>query len=268
MRLSFTFLARCFACCGLLVAQVGAPNVGFARFAGRVFAVHGIPANLLVATAPSTSAGALSFSDAGGLLAQNGTILLVGPAGTSLADYAAAEPAPVLNIDGPLTSAIAWLPSKHALLHWNGTAFVLRQVTGSPFAGDVTSLRLVSPDKTLLLVTHVDASVSAATVSLDTGEITSIDPLSSAHGRAFIQGSLFLSEEKFGLVVESVAGARRTIVLTKDPLPEDDLTLERMSTDWLHISSASTGKHWALYMHGDDLRLSELPIPPAQEMAQ
>jgi hypothetical protein len=257
-----------FACCGLLPAQVGAPNVGFARFAGRVFAVHGIPANLLVAKTPWTSADALSFSDAGGLLAQNGTIVLIGPDGTSLADYAAAEAAPVLNIDGPLASAVAWLPSKHALLHWDGTAFILREVNDSLFAGEVTCLRLVSSGAALLLVTHADASVSAVTVSLGSGEVTSIDSLPSAHGRAFVQRSLFLSEDKAGLVIESTAGVRRTLALVQDPLPDGDLTIERMSTDWLHISSASTGKHWALYMNGNNLRLSVLPVPPALEGAK
>ena len=265
MKLYFAFFL---AGCALLPAQVGAPNVGSARFAGRVFTVHGIPANLLVAKTPWTSAGALSFSDAGGLLAQDGTILLVGPDGTALAHYASAEAAPLLNMDGPLTSAIAWLPAKHALLHWNGTAFVLREVNGSSFAGEVTSLRLVSPDKALLLVTHANAGVSAATVSLDTGEITSIDPLPAARGRAFVQCSLFLSQDKLGVAVESAGGARRTIALVQDPLPEDDLTIERMSTDWLHIFSLSTGKHWALYLKDNALRLSVLPVPAALEVGK
>jgi hypothetical protein len=269
MKLHVAFFVLC---CGLLQAQVGAPNVGSARFAGRVFAVHGIPANLLVAKAPWTSAEAMSFSDAGGLLSQNGTVSLVSPDGTELADYAAAETAPVLNIDGPLTSAVAWLPSKHALLYWNGTALVPREVNGS-FAGEVTSLRLASPGKVLLLVshldaTHADAAVSAATVSLDTGEITSMDLLPDARGRAFVQRSFFLSQDKLGLVIESAGGAPRTVALVQDRLPEGDLTIERMSTDWLHIFSASTGKHWALYLTSNALRLSALPVPPALEVGQ
>jgi hypothetical protein len=269
MRFNFVLLfACCFVHTGQLIAQVGAPNVGSARFAGRVFAVHGLPDNLLVAKAPWTSAAAMSFSDAGGLLAQNGAIVLLGPDGTSLADYAAADVAPVLNIDGPLTSAVAWLPSKHALLYWDGTAFIVREVNDSSFAGEVTCLQFVSPGAALLLVTHADASVSAVTVSLGSGEVTSIDSLPSAHGRAFVQHSLFLSEDKAGLVIESAGGSRRTLVLAQNPLPKGDLTIERMSTDWLHISSASTGRHWALYMNRNDLRLSVLPVPPALESAK
>jgi hypothetical protein len=264
MKRYFAFFVLC---CALLPAQVGAPNVGSARFAGRVFAVHGIPANLLVAKAPWTSADAMSFSDAGGLLAQSGKITLVGPDGTPLADYVSSEPSPLLNMDGPLTSALAWLPSQHALLRWNGTAFVLREVSGSLSPGEVTSLRLVSPGRALLLMSHSDTAVSAVSVSLDTGEITNIDSLPAARGRVFVQYSFVLSQDKLGLSVESSNGAIRTLALAENPLPEGDLTFERMSTDWLHVFSASTGKHWALYLSNDALRLSVLPIP-ALEVAK
>jgi hypothetical protein len=257
-----------FTCCVLLPAQVGAPNVGSARFAGHVFAVHGIPANFLVAKTPWTSAAAVSFSDAGGLLSQNGTVTLTGPDGVSLADYASGEAAPVLNIDGPLTTAVAWLPSKNALLHWNGAAFILQEVNDSAFAGEVTYLHLISPRMAGVLVTHGDNSVSAITVSVDTGEVLSADLLPSAHGRAFVQCSFVVSEDKQGLVVESASGERRTITLAQNPLPEGDLNIERMSTDWLHISSASTGQHWALFLNSKDLRLSALPVPPSDSKTE
>jgi hypothetical protein len=251
-----------FTCCLLLPAQVSTPNVGSARFAGHVFAVHGISFNFLVAKMPWTSAAAVSFSDAGGLLSQNGTVTLVGRDGVSLADFASDEAAPVLNIDGPLTTAVAWLPTKHALLHWNGTAFILQEVNDSSLASEVTYLQLISPRMARLLVTHGDNSVSAVTVSIDTGEVVSADLLPSAHGRAFVQCSFVLSEDKQGLVMESTSGERRTITLAQNPLPEGDLTIERMSTYWLHISSASTGQHWALFLNSKDLSLSALPVPP------
>ena len=263
------YLGCCFLFACFVAAQVSAPNVGSARFAGgRVFAVHGIPANLLVAQAPWIAADAVSFSDAGGLLSRNGTLTLVGPDGTSFAAYASGEPAPVLNIDGLLSSAIAWLPSKHALLNWSGAAFLLREVNDSGFAGKVTCIQLTSPQVARLLVTHSDTSVSAITISVDTGEIISSDVVPAAHGFTFAQGPLLLSEDPHGLAVESTSGVRRSVTLSQDPLPDGDLTLERMSTDWLHIASASTGGHWALYLTGESLRLSLLPVPPANEAAQ
>jgi hypothetical protein len=255
-----------FICVGL-TAQITAPNVGSARFAGRVFAVHGLPASFLVAQSPWTSAEAISFSDAGGLVSRKGTVTLIGPDGSNLADYPAGEAAPVLNIDGPLQTAIAWLPSQHALLHWSGTAFVLREVNDAGFAGQVTCLSLVAPGLARLVVTHGDSSVSAVSVSLQSGEVQSMDLLPSAHGRAFVHQSFILFQDRQGLAVESTSGLRRTLTLAPKPLPEGDLTIERMSTDWLHISSASTGQHWALYLNKRDLSLSVLPVPPATESA-
>jgi len=50
------------------------------------------------------------------------------------------------------------------------------------------------------------------------------------------------------------------------PIAAGDLTIERMSSDWLHIFSASSGEHWALHLTESDLQLSQLP--PARETAQ
>jgi hypothetical protein len=96
----------------------------------------------------------------------------------------------------------------------------------------------------------------------------SADLVPSARGRAFIQCSFVLSEDKQGLVVESANGVRREITLARNALPAGDLTLERMSTDWLHISSASTGQHWALYLNSQNLHLSALPVPFTNGAAQ
>jgi hypothetical protein len=154
------------------------------------------------------------------------------------------------------------------LLRWNGAAFLLQEVNDSGFAGQVTYLQLAAPHVARLLLTHNDASVSAVTISVDTGEVISSDLLPSARGRSFLQYSFVLSEDSSGIAVESASGTRRVVTLTQTPLPEGDLTIERMSTDWLHISSASTGQHWALYLNGMNLKLSALPVPAAQEAAR
>jgi hypothetical protein len=49
------------------------------------------------------------------------------------------------------------------------------------------------------------------------------------------------------------------------PIAARDLTIERMSSDWLHIFSSS-GEHWALHLTENDLQLSQMP--PAREEAQ
>ena len=45
------------------------------------------------------------------------------------------------------------------------------------------------------------------------------------------------------LVIESANGQSRVL-----PLAAADITIERMSSDWLHIFSASSGEHWALHL--------------------
>src|SRR5437588_8069929 len=100
----------------VLPAQVSAPRVGFARFAGgSVHAVSGLPANLVVGNLSIARADSLSFSDSGGLLARNGQIDLVDANAQPVASFASGETVPLLNIDGALTTAIAWLPSSHSI---------------------------------------------------------------------------------------------------------------------------------------------------------
>jgi hypothetical protein len=248
----------------LLPAQVSSPSLGAARFAdGTIRAVHGLPQNLLVSAIPLASADFASFSDTGGLVSRNGLIRLLGPDGSQIAEYASSEIAPVLNIDGARSSAVAWLPSQHALLRWSGNSFALTEVKDIAWEDEVTCIQILSPEQARLLVTHADSSVSTITLSLETGNVVSSDILPAVRGRAFAQQSFLVFENPQGLTVESANGDLRTVRLTAASLPTGDLTIERMSTDWLHVSSTSTHGDWALFLNGTNLQLSILPSPPA-----
>jgi hypothetical protein len=242
-----------------LPAQVSAPRVGLARFAGgSVHAVSGLPANFVVADVPIARADSLSFSDSGGLLARNGEIDLVDANAQSLASFASGEAAPLLNIDGALTTAIAWLPSSHSILHWDGKAFALTQTA---LDGDITAVQWIEPEKARLLVRQADASVSAVIVSLTTGQVIDSQTIPGIEGHAFAQHSFLVAADSKTLVIESANGQRRVL-----PLAAPDLIIERMASDWLHIFSASSGEHWALHLTQTDLQLSRMP--PARETAQ
>jgi len=248
-----------FLLAAMLPAQVSAPRVGFARFAGgSVHAVSGLPANLVVGDLPIARADSLSFSDSGGLLAHNGQIDLVDANANVLASFASGEASPLLNIDGALTTAIAWLPSSHSILHWDGKGFV---VTEANVAGEITALQLSDPERARLLVRQVDASISVVTVSLKTGQVIDSQTVPGIEGNAFAQHSFFIAANSKTLVVESANGQRRVL-----PLATPDITIERMSSDWLHIFSVSSGEHWALHLTQTDLQLSRMP--PAREAAQ
>jgi hypothetical protein len=247
-----------FLLAAVLPAQVSAPRVGFARFAGGVHAVSGLPANFVVADLPIARADRVSFSDSGGLLARNSEIDLMDANAQVIASFASSEAAPLLNVDGALTTAIAWLPSSHSILHWDGKSFALTKTT---FGGEITALQFSEPDKARLLVRQADASLSVAIVSLQTGQVVDSQTVPGMQGHAFAQHSFLVAANSKTLVVESANGQRRVL-----PLVAPDITIERMSSDWLHIFSVSSGEHWALHLTQTDLQLSRMP--PAREAAQ
>ena len=242
----------------VLFAQLNAPRAGLARFADqRLRIVRGIPSSLIVDRVPLGTATAASFSDYGGLIAENGNIELVSAAGSLIAVYESAGHAPVLNVDGPLSTALAYLPSTQTLLTWDGTAFAHISLPGVAPQGQVTSIRRGNGETAHLLVSHADASVSEIVVSLRTGNVSGEDYLPGTHGRAFSQHGWTVSTTPYGLTVDG--NTHREFRLSEKPLPLGDITVERMSSDWLHIFSAGTGQNWALYLSSSEMSLSWLP---------
>jgi hypothetical protein len=241
-----------------LAAQVSAPRVGFARFSGgNVHIVSGLPANLLVGDVSIARTDRASFSDFGGLLARQGEIVLVDANARLIASFASGDAAPVLNIDGALTTAIAWLPSSHSILYWDGKDFLR---TEANLAGEVTAVETIEPGKARLFVRQADTSIAAVVVSRKTGQVLDSQTLPGIVGQAIAQHSFVVAADSKALIVESSNGQRRVL-----PIAGRDLTIERMSSDWLHIFSSS-GEHWALHLTENDLQLSQMP--PAREEAQ
>ncbi len=248
-----------------LEAQLNAPHVGVVRYPdGAVHAVSGLPANYVVDPAVAGSADSVSFSNSGGLIAKDGRILLVDAAFKTVAEYDTGESAPVVNVDGDLNSAVAWLPSRHALLRWNGGSFVMTEVNGTSALGKVTSVRLADAHTAKLLATNSDGSVSEATVGLPQGELTSLEVLPGVRGPAFRQHSFVVFRDERGLEI-----ANSTAIVQTVPLPAADinvdLTFERMSSDSLHLVSATTKQNWVLHFGNSAASLLfQLPEPPAR----
>jgi hypothetical protein len=239
-------------------AQVNAPRAGLARFEDqRLRIVLGIPSSLIVDRVPLGAATAASFSDYGGLIAENGNVELVSSGGTLIAVYQAADPAPVLNVDGPLATALAYLPSTQTLLTSDGTSFSHINLLGVSLQGQVSSIHRGIGETAHLLVSHADNTVSEVIVSLRTGNVSSEDYLPAAHGRALLQHGWMVSTTTYGLTVDG--STHREFRLSEKALPQGDITIERMSSYWLHVFSASTGQHWALYLSASEMSLSWLP---------
>jgi hypothetical protein len=237
-----------------LAAQVNSPKIGTARYPdGSFHNVQGLPANMIVADLPLDSAQAASFSDSGGLIAQNGVIRLLSPGFSVLAEYPAAEQ-PVLSIDGDLTSALAWLPLAHTLLHWNGVKFDTFEVAEGDLEGTVTDVQSAGAKQARILVRHADNTVSGVTISLRTGNLVTSEPLPGVRGYAFGQGLFVVYALDKELVVDNLNGYRRSLAFEAS-----DFVAERMSNTWLHLYSPSLQQSWALHLTQADLQLSQLP---------
>jgi hypothetical protein len=256
MRPASSLLVFTVACLPLL-GQIGSPSIGTARYAdGSFHTVQGLPMNMIVADLPLDSAQAASFSDSGGIIAQGGSIRLLG-ANFSVVGECPIPETPLLSIDGDLTSALAWLPNAHTLLHWTGTQFEAFDVPQGDLEGNVTDLQSAGSKQARLIVQHSDKSVSGVTVSLRTGNLVSSEPLPGVRGYAFGQGFFLIYGSADELVVDNLRGYRRTV-----PLPASDFSIERMSNNWLHIYSPKLQQHWALHLTQAELQLSMLPGLP------
>ncbi len=256
MKRSCLRLALPLLLAGSIPAQLSAPRIGVVRYANHtVRVVYGVPSNFVIADQMLDSADAISFSNSGGLVAKDGKIqIFASGQSTALSEYTSADSAPVLNLDVELTTAVAWLPASHVLLHWTGQSFAATNVIPGVITGAVSSLRLSGPDKVELLATQSGGEVLKVSISLQTGNPISSDVLPGVQGPAFLQSNFVVFHDDQGLEIESANGLRHTL-----PMPAADLAAERMSNDWLHISSASTKQDWALHLSNTALDLSALP---------
>lgn len=172
MKLRIVVSMALLMCPAALVAQVSVPKIGVARYADHtVHGINGLEANLLVDEQLLGSADAASFSDAGGLISTAGRIQLITIQGKVVGEFNSNEPSPVLNIDGGLTSAIAWLPSRHLLIYWNGNSFGETQVNSSDVPGEVTSVTAVTTSLARLLANDASSHMFQLNISLQTGNV-------------------------------------------------------------------------------------------------
>ncbi len=257
MKLRIVFSIALLVCPAALVAQLSVPAVGVARYTDRtVHGINGLEANLLVDSQMLAGADAASFSDSGGLISSAGRIQLVTLQGIVVGHFNANEPSPVLNMDGGLTTAIAWLPSRHLLIHWNGQSFAETQVNGAELPGEITSVEALSSSLARLLGNDTGGNVFQVNVSLGTGTVVSQDLLPGIKGPAFQQYGFIVSQGSNGLEIQAPGGAVRTL-----PFSAPTVRFERMSSGWVHIASPATHQDWALHLTNNALQLSILPAP-------
>jgi hypothetical protein len=252
------FLSLCLA--GLTQAQVNAPRIGFARFGdGSLRAVYGLQASFVLGKPVLQSVTAASFSDDGGLVATPGHIQLLSRDGSVVSDCESTDPAPVLNMDGDGSTAVAWLPASQTILHWE-QGMCQSVSLPAPLTEHVTSISVAGHVAKLLAIQ--DNAVSEIAIGLDSGNRISERFLPDVKAPGIKQKGMVLFRGENGLELISPAGAHETV-----PLSAPDLQIERIAADWIHLSSRKTNQHWVLHLTGPKPHLSELPSPVASPAA-
>ena len=243
----------CFAL--VLNGQVNAPRPGFVRYQdGFIASVYGVAANFVLRNSPFPLSDEASFSDSGGLLASKGVIQLMRSDGVIEAQYDSHESAPVLSITGGPSTAIAWLPSRRAVLYWTGAKFASVELGGALPQGTISSVSAAENSQARILITQANGAVLNCIVRLTSGTVLSCDLLPGVKGPAFEHHGYLVFEDDRGLEVQDQSSAVQTLAATAG-----DLQFQRMSSDWLHLYSARTGQHWALRLTPPDVNLSLLP---------
>ena len=263
----FVLLLSCFATlqvlCGQVAArnQLSAPRVGVVRYAdGRVYLLYGLPGSYVIGPRVLDDADSVSFSERGGLVARKRSLVLLRSDFSLVGEFETGESNPLLGMDGDLTTAIAWLPSTKRLVHWDGQAFAAVSAPDLSQEGDISFVSKRDSKTATLLLHSSNGFASEASVSLETGQVTSVTAIGGAHGRLFRHGSFVLFPENHDLVITTPANGNTK----KFPLAADDLRVERVSSDCLHLRSLKTQQDWLLHFRGGDCDLAELPPPSAE----
>lgn len=252
-------LSTAAACLG----QVSTPVMGVARLGdGSLRILYGVPDNVMVDSESLGRFDAASFSDKAGLVSKHGSIQLIDRQFRSLGEYDTADLNVVLNIDGGAATAIAWLPGSEVLLHWDGSAFHGTRVTGLQEPFKVTSLRR-NGSKADLLLSDANEGVFQASISIKTGELSSLAPLEGIHGPAFWAGDRILFADTNGLAVQDSNGLVQALGVTGG-----DLSFAHISSEWVLATSARAQHSWVVNVSTGRVRMSEVPaIPPTTQEA-
>lgn len=264
---AFALALSCFATlqifCGQIAAahQLSSPRVGVVRYAdGGIYLLYGLPGNYVLGPRVLDGADVASFSEWGGIVARKGSLTLLGSDLSPMGTFEAGERVPLLGIDSDLSTAIAWLPATQKLVHWDGQAFASVSVPDLSREGEVSFVSKRDPKTAFLLLHSSNGSVSEASISLQTGQVLSVATVMGAQGLSFQYRSsiIFLDHRDLVIAAPSNGSTKRF------PLDVDDLRVEQVSSECLHISSTATRRNWLLHFHNGDFEVAELPSLSAE----
>jgi hypothetical protein len=239
--------------------QVATPSVGYVRYANsEVRAVYGLPGNYIIGSNVLSMADAVSFSDAGGLLLNSGSLTLLDPNFATLSTFELDGAQAIARVDGGLNSAIAWSPGSHSLVYWNNGSFAKTPVSVLTAEDVVDSVRKLDARTASLLVAKPDGTIVRHRVSLQSGEIKASATVPNASGYAFETADRIICfKEKKLSVLSQTGDTLQTFALPVD----NSFVIEQASNRCLHLRGMKLGLDWLLHMEGDGLELYRLPLP-------
>ena len=258
-KFALTGIACLLSTAATCMAQVSTPVIGVARLGdGSLRMVYGVPDNLIVDSQNLGRVQTASFSDTAALVYKDGSIDLVDRKFHPVGGYSVEDPNALLNVDGDADTAIAWLPGSATILYWNNGAFHSTVVKGLEGSFEVTSLRRSGPQAELL-ISDPNGPVFEGTVSIETGELTSLIPLNGIHAPAFWARDRILFQDVDGLAVQQPNGAVEVL-----PGISGNLSFARISSEWVLVTSATAKRSWVVNVSGAHVRMSELPATTAE----
>ena len=217
-------------CAESATPRLSTPRIGEVRLSdGSIRRVVGSPGGFVLGSPLIRGALSASFSDKGGIVALANKLVILDHLVNPIGEEPVEGPA-IVNVSGDPTTAIAWIAKNSTLVFWSGTSFTSVTAQGVP-NGNVWAIRR-SGNQAVLMVDEQQVTVSAAT-----GNLIDCHP---------------------------VPGIRPTAVAQATGQNIDDLTIEQMSDQYLHVFSRVDARTWVVTANGDG-RLWELPSAKANQ---
>jgi len=240
----------------IVTAEIRAPRIGIVhQLDGKVRPVYGVTANLICGRAwDIQSVTAASFSDQAGLVLAGNRLVLETLDGTILGSIQISESNPLLAIESSPATAAAWLPSSGKLLIWDGQSFVQTRLDVASLPGKPTAIRRAGNDSLEFLLDTADGSSARAVVSTSSGAVLEFTTLPGLSEPAFASSSSVVGQDHHQLILQLNDGSRQTL-----PISGEDLAFQKVSSNWLAVTSKAAGRQWLIHVDRAGAGVSELP---------
>ena len=234
-----------------------APQVGFIQEQlGSFRQISGLAGNFIMGAPAASSVISATFSGLFGIIKTNPEILVTDAVGHLVTSASAPSGPALFAFSANGQPALVYLINSHALLQWNGSAFVLIPLDSAAIAADTLwSIAAPDPDHAAFLVERHDGLWNVR-VLLATGEMDSQTALPGLKTPALMLASGdIVSTETQGLVISASDGSE---VHLAAQLPRG-FSLQQIGDGWLQLRDLSQHRDVAVRVLKNHEGLYTLP---------